>query len=123
LKKRKCARFTIPGTTLYYKKKGFFSNRKKYSHNYFPVLDLSKGGASFLTNQRIKIGASIIVKLSIPGVDSPLEILSVIKWVSRNREESYIYQTGIAFNAYGEKKNQNSPKILEVLTNLELNNI
>ena len=119
LKKRKCKRFTIPGTTLYYKKKRVFSFKKQYSQDYFPVLDLSKGGASFLTNERFKIGSTLMINLTIPDIDSSLEILCTTRWIAKNREESYRFQTGISFNTYGDSKNQNHPEILEAFNKLE----
>ncbi len=82
---------------------------------------MSKGGASFLTNQRIKPGSAIIVKFTIPGIDSPLEISCTTRWIARNREESYRFQTGISFNTYGKNKNQNQLEILEVFNELEEN--
>ena len=121
LKKRKCIRFTIPGTTLYYKKRGLFFNRAKYSQNYFPVLNMSKGGASFLTDQRIKPGSAIVIKLTIPDIDSPIEIHCTTRWIAKNREESYRFQTGISFNTYGERKSQNSPEVLKTFNRLEKN--
>ncbi len=121
MKKRKCKRFTIPGATLYYKKRGFFFRKTKYSLNYFPVLDMSMGGASFLTNQRIKPGSAIIVKFTIPDINFPLEILCTTRWIARNREESYRFRTGISFNAYGNGRHQNKLEILEKLKELETN--
>ncbi|MCK5097337.1 MAG: PilZ domain-containing protein [Desulfobacteraceae bacterium] len=121
MKKRKCKRFTIPGATLFYKKRGFFFYKTKYSENYFPVLDMSKGGASFLTDQRIKPGSVLMVKLTIPDVDLSYEILCTARWVARNREESYRFQTGISFNTYGDNKNQNRPEVFEMLNKLEEN--
>ena len=121
MKKRKCTRFTIPGTTLYYKKKKRFFNNPEYSQDYFPVIDISKGGASFLTDQRIKPGSPIVIKLTIPDIDSPLEIICTTRWIAKNREESYRFQTGLSFNTYGDNKNQNRPEILDTLNNLEIN--
>ncbi len=119
MKKRKCKRFTIPGTTLFFKKRKFFFFKTEYSNNYYPVLDLSKGGASFLCNQRIKPCSSIIVKIIIPGMENPLEIIATTRWIARNREESYRFQTGVSFNTYGKGRNQNSPQILKKLMHLE----
>ncbi|MCP3875018.1 MAG: PilZ domain-containing protein [Desulfobacteraceae bacterium] len=121
MKKRKCKRFTILGATLYYKKRGSFFRKTKYSLNYFPVLDISMGGASFLTNQRIKTGSAIIVKFTIPDIDFPLEleVLCTTRWIARNREESYRFRTGISFNTYGNGKHQNKFEILEKLKELE----
>ncbi len=123
LKKRKCKRYAIPGTTLYYKKIKLFFNSPGYSQDYFPVIDISKGGASFLTDQRIKPGSPIMIKLTIPdlvsNIDLPLEILCKTRWIARNREESYRFQTGISFNTYGDNKNQNPLEILEIFNKLE----
>ena len=47
------------------------------------------------------------------------EIIAVVKWISKNPEQSYRYQTGLAFNSYGEGKNQNPKEILRLFENLE----
>jgi hypothetical protein len=119
LKKRNCKRFNIPGTTLHYKEKPFFFLAGKYSEDYYPVLNLSKGGAKFLCNHRLAPGTGITIKLDIPGSDQAPEILANIKWISKNPEQSYRYQTGISFNSYGERKNENSMGILSFLEGLE----
>ncbi len=119
MKKRSCKRFNIPGTTLYYKEKPFFPLAGKYSEDYYPVLNLSKGGAKFLCNHRLMPGRGIIIKLIIPGIDQSPEILADIKWISKNPEQSYRYQTGISFKSYGKRKNQNSGAILSFLEELE----
>ncbi len=80
---------------------------------------MSKGGASFLTNQHIKPGAAIIVKFTIPDIEFPFEILCTTRWIARNREESYRFRTGISFNTYGDGKHQNKFEILEKLKELE----
>ncbi len=123
MKKRKCKRFTIPGTILYYKKKRIFFSDKRYSEDCFPVLDLSKGGASFLNNERLKPGIDLMVRIIFPepmGFDnSPLKIFATTRWTSKNNEESYRFQTGISFYSYGNKKTQNSPELLRFFNKLE----
>lgn len=120
MKKRSCNRFNIPGTTLYYKDKPSFFKKPSYPDNYFPVINLSLGGAQFLCNERLKAGKRLIIKINIPGVDEQLEILANVRWISKNREQSYQYQTGIAFNSYGDNKDDNSKDILSILEALEL---
>ncbi len=119
MKKRTCDRFSIPGTTLYYKYKSSFFKKAEYSDDYFPVINMSRGGAKFLCNQRLTAGKSIVIKINIPGKEQELEILADIRWISRNPEQSYRYQTGVAFNSYGNKKNENSLEILALLESLE----
>ncbi len=80
---------------------------------------MSKGGASFLTDQRIKPGSILMVKLTIPDINLPIEIFCTTRWVAKNLEESYRFQTGISFHKYGEGRNQNKSKILDMFIELE----
>ncbi|MCP4723068.1 MAG: PilZ domain-containing protein [Desulfobacteraceae bacterium] len=119
MKKRSCKRFNIPGITLACKEKSFFFFPGKYAADRYPVINLSRGGAKFLCNQRLAPGKRITIKLEIPGMDQSHEILASIKWISKNLEKSYRYQTGISFNSYGVRKNENSMEILSFLKALE----
>ncbi len=120
MKKRSCDRFTIPGTTIYYKNKPRLFLKHEYSDTYYPVLDFSRGGAKFLCNDRLKAGTPLVVKINIPGVEENPEFLASVRWISRNPEESYQYQTGIAFNSYGNKKNENPMEVLSLLERIEI---
>jgi len=119
MKKRNCNRFNIPGTIIYYKSKPRFFSHSKYTNDYYPVINMSRGGANFLCDQRLSAGTKLIVKVIIPGMQTDTEIMAGVKWISKNREQSYRYQTGIAFNSYGEGKNKNPKKILSLLEKLE----
>ncbi len=119
LKKRYCERFSIPGSTLYYRNKPGLFIKHKYSDNYFPVINMSRGGAKFLCNERLRAGQGIVIKMNIPGVDKQPEIFAEVRWVSKNPEQSYPYQTGVAFDPYGNGKNKNSNEILTFFKLLE----
>lgn len=119
MEKRECQRFYIPGTTLFYRKTGILGQTKEYPDEYYPVLDISRGGLRFLTNERPRIGLAVKVKVAVPDADYEPEINGVVRWVSRNREESYRYQTGVSFNAYGDRKKENPSEILSFIQSLE----
>lgn len=119
MEKRHCRRFHVPGTTLFYKKNRMFQDKGEYSNDYYPVLDISRGGLRFLTNERPKVGLSIKMKLAVPDAENQPEIEGVVRWVSKNHEESYQYQTGVSFNAYGNKKKENPSEILSFIKTLE----
>jgi hypothetical protein len=119
MEKRECHRFNIPGTTLYYKKDSMFHHKGPYPDKYYPVLDISRGGLRFLTNERPQIGLPVEVRISVPEADYQPEIKGVVRWVSRNLEKSYRYQTGVVFNAYGDKKKENPSEILSFIQSLE----
>jgi Tfp pilus assembly protein PilZ len=94
-------------------------DRGRFSGDYFPVLDISRGGAKFVCSHRVRPGTSIVLLLSIPGLDEAIEIQGVIRWTNRNPEQSYRFQVGVAFSPYGKKKNENPPEVLEKLRQLE----
>lgn len=119
MKKRSCNRFGIPGTVLHYKKKPRFFGKGKYSDDYYPVINMSKGGAGFLCNERFKAGTLLDIKIQIPGISTESEIIAEVKWISKNPEQSYRYRTGLAFSSYGNNKNQNPTDILTLFETLE----
>ncbi len=80
---------------------------------------MSRGGALFLCNERLEAGKPIIIKLQIPGTKETPEIFANVRWISKNPEASYQYRTGIEFNSYGDKKNQNPETVLALLRSLE----
>jgi len=80
---------------------------------------MSRGGANFLCDHKLVVGARLIVKVNIPGTGIEPEIIAHVKWISKNLEQSYPYQTGIAFNSYGKGKNKNSEEILSFFKDLE----
>lgn len=119
LKKRTCNRFSIPGTTLYFKNKPGLFTKTHYPDIYYPVINLSKGGTMFLCNDRLKAGQKIIVKINIPGIEQSLELMGDVRWISKNPEQSYKYRTGVEFNAYGNKAKENSKDLLLIFKDLE----
>lgn len=119
MKKRTCTRFHVPGATLTYKNKPAFLKKESYLPDNCPVLDLSPGGAKFLCSQRLEPGKDIVIKLNVPETDKEYEILATIRWISKNPEQSYRYQTGVSFRAYGSRKNNNPVQILSFLKELE----
>ncbi|MBI9092817.1 MAG: PilZ domain-containing protein [Desulfobacterium sp.] len=119
MKKRHCQRFNVTGTTLHYKEKPLFWGKGKFSYDYYPVLDISRGGLKFLSNHKVSAGTRLTLRINFPGLDYPKEIKAVVRWVSRNRELSYRYQNGVSFNAYGTGRKENPVEILNYLKSLE----
>lgn len=119
MKKRQCKRFNVPGTTLSYRKRRNFFRPGRYTEDFFPVLNLSRGGAKFVCHDRLKAGSEISAIFDIPPLENRVEILCTVRWVARNPEESYPYQVGISFQAYGGGKNENPPETLDTLKKIE----
>jgi len=113
LEKRSCARFRIPGATAAYKKeKSLFHRNPDYSGEFLPVLDISRGGIRFLSNESIALDTRIHLRIQVPGDQSPLKIDGTVRWSAPNVGQSFKYQIGVQFFPYGEKKSMNYPGIL-----------
>jgi hypothetical protein len=119
MEKRQRRRFSVPGTTLLFKKKAILWKKLEYSNDDYPVLGMSRGGLRFLSGDRIKVGLPIRVKLSIPGTGIQPEIDAVVCWSSRKGKEGDRYQTGVSFKSFGPGKKENPVEILSYIKTLE----
>jgi len=119
IERRTCIRFEIPGSTVSYKLKKHLLTKSSLSEEFCPASDLSRGGLRFLSQEELKIGTAIILKISIPGERIPLELHGQVRWVAPDGGTSYKYQIGVQFSPYGEKKGQNYPGSLVKIIALE----
>ena len=119
IEKRTCIRFQVPGATLAFKKRGFFSASFDYEDDGLPILDLSRGGLRFLSNQDLRIKAKVQLKISIPEQEELLYLEGRVRWTRPNAGFSYKFQIGVQFNPYGLAEHQNSPAALNMLESLE----
>jgi len=119
IERRTCIRFEIPGSTVSYKLKKPLLSKTSYSEEFCPAIDLSRGGLRFLSQEEMKIGTPIMLKISIPGERIPLELHGLVRWLAPQMGMSYKYQIGVQFSPYGEKKGQNYPGSLVKIIALE----
>jgi len=119
IERRTCIRFEIPGATLSYKKDKALLPETKYGEEFCPILDISRGGLRFLTQENLKINSNTTLKISLPGERVPLVMKGQVRWAAINAGKSYKYQIGVQFNPYGEKKGQNYPGTLVKIIALE----
>ncbi|MFB0566072.1 MAG: PilZ domain-containing protein [Candidatus Aminicenantaceae bacterium] len=123
IERRGCTRFSIPGATVRYKQKIHLFSKEEYIEEDYPVLNISRGGILFLSQDRIDIASKINLKIFIPDEQDALIIMGRVRWVLHNPGVSYKYQIGIQFNPYGKKKGHNSPELLEKIIALEKKHI
>ena len=119
LERRLCQRFKISGATISYRKEKLLSSKTKIDEEFCLVLDLSRGGVSFLTQKPLKFKSKVTLQLSIPGDRIPLSLKGRVRWSTFNAGKSYKYQAGVQFNPYGLEKNQNVPQALTKIVALE----
>jgi len=111
IERKRFKRLKIPGATVNFSQRHL---KRKYSEEFCPVVDLSRGGIRFLCRKLIStIVTKISLQIYIPGERFYLNLKGRIKWTSLNPSENYKYQIGVQFNLFGEKKEQNRPDTLE----------
>jgi hypothetical protein len=116
VQKRKCRRFKVPGAQGKYKKSGPLSILDGFS-NEFPVIDISKGGLSFVCDEKLRKRKKLMVKLSTPDTID-LELRSRVRrqglWSG-----SHFMITGIEFMPFGSGLGGNPLEYLDILRDLD----
>lgn len=115
--RRACKRFEIPGASASYRLSKS-SSENKYDEEFCPVVDISRGGVKLQGKKSLNINDELTLDIFIPGEKVPLILHGKIRWLFYN-EEKEIYQVGVQFNPYGEKKGQNYPGNLVKIIALE----
>ncbi len=117
--RRAYKRIKIKGATVTYKEGRFFFSKKQYVEEFYPVVEISRGGVRFLGKKLFTISSQVSLKISLPEEPSPLILRGQIRWTSLNPAMSYKYQIGIQFDPFALKKGCNHPEILEKIMKLE----
>ena len=119
INRRACKRIKIEGATITYKEGRFFFSKKQYVEEFYPVVEISRGGVRFLGKKLFTISSKVSIKISLPEESSPLILRGRIRWTSLNPAMSYKYQIGIQFDPFAWKKGCNHPEVLEKIMKLE----
>lgn len=117
--RRAYKRIKIKGATVTYKEGRFFFSKKQYVEEFYPVVEISRGGVRIMGKKLFTIASKINLKISIPEEESPLVLSGRVRWTSLNPTMSYKYQIGIQFDPFALKKGCNHPEILEKIMKLE----
>jgi len=115
--KRVCARFEVPGTTLQFQKRKLFRN--VFSTEICPVLDLSRGGLSFLSRKRFRKKKQLLLRVFFFDEDPPLLLMGRVRWSSRSPGQNSRYKIHLKFLPYGHAPERNDPACLEKIRTLE----
>jgi len=119
-RQRRFARFTIPGAAVSYKGTGFWQRRKDLAlEEKSPVVDIGKGGMSFLTDRPPRTRRIILLFNYSDTEDALLLEGRVVYYAPRSSRIGLRYRVGVEFVPFSEKPGDNSLKALEVLDNLE----
>jgi len=113
---RKSGRFVIPGATISLKKGAGGHGKDELAIERSPVIDISKGGVAFLTNEIPKLGR-VTLLLTYAEDEAPLRLMgTIVYFVSRGAGLRYRYRVGAEFAPFSTTKGHNS---FESLVKLE----
>lgn len=117
IERRQCKRFVITGATLHYREESFF-RRRNFGGDFYPLIDISRGGLRFLSNDRIAVGRKVSVKIVQPD-EEPLIMQGTVVWCGLNGGKSYKCEVGIQFAPYGEQEDYNPTESLRKIISWE----
>lgn len=119
IERRKCARFSVQGATVSYRTLSFWLHFLAPSDESCPVIDLSKGGLSFLTNRPPWKGKDISLLLHCADWKDPLSLKGKVVHVGISPGKSYTYRIGAEFKPFDGEERGNPLESLEKLDALE----
>ena len=111
--------FQVESATAKIKHGGLIGALSGYSKKQYKVLNLSRGGLAFESEEPFKFDQKISMLLYIPGLKEPLELTGRVRW-QKDLFVKYVLKTvGIQFEPFGDKKGMNQESALDVLVELE----
>ena len=115
---RQCVRFAVPGAIVYVNH-GSGQLKGDSTEYIFPVVDVSKGGISFLSKTMPRTGrVSLLLHYSENEEAIPLEG-RIVYIVPSPSIRDYPYRVGVEFIPFSAKRGLNSPGAFSKLDRLE----
>ena len=116
--KVECKSFEVEDASARVRGEGLIPAIVGYPDRRYELLNISKGGLSFESNDVFKRGQRVWVELHMPGLDGPLELRGVVRW-RRGVMGSEVFKVGVQFSPFGERRGLNTMAALEKLRDLE----
>jgi hypothetical protein len=64
--RREHKRFNIPGATVSVRLEKYFFSRRRYVEEFYPVMEISRGGIRFVGQRLISTTSKVSLKIAIP---------------------------------------------------------
>jgi AraC-like DNA-binding protein len=111
-------RFMIPRATVQYRPFGFWKRKAPLSDR-CPLVDLSQDGLAFLNDQSVKPGKRLWMLLKLPDEAEPVLLTGIVVYAVATGIAGYRYRIGIRFLPFGDRRNGNSRKSLDIIIRIE----
>ena len=116
---RRATRFSVPGATIELKASSAGRADRNPNAERLPVVDLSRGGLSFLANSPPR-QSRISLALAYSDEEEPIPLEGRIVYsVPRGAPLSYHYRVGVEFAPFSHHRGHNSLEALSLLEKLE----
>ena len=119
VERRTCARFSVFGATVTYTGEAGLLGRKITEDERRPVINMSRGGLLFLSDQNLKSGVKLTVCLRDAEEEIICELQCKVVWTSPSFGESYPFKIAVQFAPYGSAASSNPQECLQKIKELE----
>ncbi len=118
--RRQKKRYGIKGSTLRYRKGGFFAFLMPPSPRYL-LLNVSETGAHFITKEELAVGQALRLSLDASQVRGSIVVASTVIW-ARKSEDINAFRVGVKFAPLGDTARKRLKTVLDsaVLENVEI---
>ncbi len=116
--KVRCEPFEVEGAVARVKPAGVIGAITGYPRKRHAVLNVSKGGLAFESEEPYKRSQKVMVLLYLPDRDEPLEFRSKVRW-QKGLLGQQLLTVGVQFDPFGQRRGQNAVDALDTLRELE----
>ena len=116
LGRRSRERLAIPGAAVSWAPRG----QKSFPEETSPLSDISRAGLSLLTNDPLKVGSDIALRIFLPQKSGSFDLLGKVAYcIARGPRLTYGYRIGVQFLPFAASEEGNAPESLAVIEALE----
>lgn len=115
--RRACRRFAVPGASVSYRVRSRWPLRRRSAETGCVLIDLSRGGAAFVTLRPLRPGTHLDLEIVVPGDAPALQVRG--RLVSSWPQNSGAHRAGVEFEPYGASAGDTPPAVLTRIAGLE----
>jgi len=117
VERRACVRFNVPDASVSWVHPRRLPFGSATTETGCRLMDLSRGGARFLSSGSLKPGARLELEIAVPDGERPMLLSGRVSWSWLH--PSHSYEVGVEFDPYGDVPGANAPEVLDRIVVLE----
>lgn len=116
--KVRCESFEVDGASARVRPGGVIGALTGFPQKQNAVINISKGGLAFESEDPFERDQKVKVLLQLPGREAALTLSGKVRW-QKGLMGKYILAVGVKFDTFGPHRGQNSLEALDALRDLE----